>query len=101
MRNVKIRQGPEKYDLLLFVTGMSVVSIKAIENIKAVCDKYLKNRYTLEIIDIYKKPEILEEYDIIASPTLVKKSPMPIKRLIGDMSDTGKLLAGLGLNTIN
>ncbi len=85
------------YVLQLFITGASHNSIRAVHNLKEICDTYLKGRYTLEITDIYQQPLIAEKEQIIALPLLIKKSPLPLKRLIGDMSDTQKVLVGLGL----
>jgi circadian clock protein KaiB len=87
----------EIYNLKLFVTGMSITSVRAIENIKAICEKYISDNYNLEIIDIHKHPATLLEYDIIACPTLVKESPGDFKKLIGDMSNESKVLSGLGI----
>jgi circadian clock protein KaiB len=77
---------------------MARSSVTAIENIKAICNEFLNDNYTLEIIDIYKNPDVLEEEDIIACPTLIKKFPAPARRFIGDLSDTPKVLTGLGIN---
>lgn len=83
------------YIFLLFVTGMSIRSVKAIENIKSLCEQYLKGRYTLEVVDVFKSPEEVEQYNIIACPTLLRIAPLPTKRLVGDLSDTGKVLTTL------
>jgi circadian clock protein KaiB len=85
------------YVLQLFVTGILPNSVRAIGNIKAICEKYLKDRYELEIIDIYQQPDLAIAENIIAVPVLIKKSPYPQERLVGDMSDTDKVLKGLGL----
>ena len=87
----------EKYVLKLYVTGMSAASIKAIENIKIIVENHLKDRCDLEIIDIYIHPGITESQQLVACPTLIKESPLPRKRLIGDLSDRSKVLAGLGI----
>ena len=87
------------FSLKLFVTGASPNSARAIANLKGICDKYLTKKYDLEIIDVYQQPLKAKNADIIALPMLVKSFPLPLKRLIGDMSDTGKVLRGLGLNT--
>jgi circadian clock protein KaiB len=86
-----------KYLLRLYVTGTTPHSIKAIENIKEICEENLQGRYTLEVIDLYKNPEIARTEQIIAAPTLIKKLPMPLRRIIGDMSESEKVLAGLDL----
>lgn len=85
------------YRLRLFVTGATPNSSRAISNLKEVCETYLKGRYELEIIDVYQQPLIVGDEQIIALPMLVKKFPFPERRLIGDMSDTNKVLKGLSL----
>jgi circadian clock protein KaiB len=89
----------EPYVLKLYVTGMSLGSVRAIENIKEICEEYLQNRYDLEIIDIYQYPNSMYENDIIASPTLIKKEPHPVKKLIGDLSNRERVLAVLSIKT--
>jgi circadian clock protein KaiB len=101
-KNINVKEkaedfGEEKYILRLFVTGILPNSIHAIENIKSICDVYLKGRYELEIIDIYQQPSLALTEDIIAIPVLIKKFPLPETRLIGDLSDTEKVLKGLNL----
>lgn len=85
------------YILKLYITGASPNSGKAISNIKRICDEHLKNGYKLEIIDIYQQPDIASKEEIIALPLLIKSSPLPVKKLIGNMSDTKKVLKGLEL----
>ncbi len=87
----------EEYILRLFVTGASPNSTRAITNLKDICEKHLKGNYTLEIIDVYQQPLIAENEQIIALPMLIKKSPGPERRLIGDMSDIEKVLRGLSV----
>jgi circadian clock protein KaiB len=89
----------EVYALKLFITGASPNSARAIANLKSICEKYLAKNYDLEIIDVYQQPLKAQHEQIIALPMLVKSFPLPLKRLIGDMSDTGKVLRGLGLNS--
>ena len=72
-------------------------SIRAISNLKQICEQYLAGRYVLEIVDIYQTPSLAGEEQIIALPLLVIKAPLPQRRLIGDMSQTDKVLKGLGL----
>jgi len=88
----------EGYVLRLLVTGATPNSSRAISNLKEICETYLKGRYELEIIDVYQQPLIAESEQIIALPLLIKKSPLPQKRLIGDMSDIEKVLRGLSLS---
>ena len=94
---VKENTLPE-YNLRLFITGASPNSIKAISNLKTICDKYLQGRYTLEVIDIYQQPEAASFEQVIAVPLLIKSSPAPFKRLVGNMSDTAQVLKGLQIN---
>lgn len=86
--------------LRLFVTGASPNSIRAVENINKLCEQYLRGNYELRIIDIHQQPELAQDEDIIALPLLIKKAPGKQRRLIGDMSDTNKVLRGLGLPEI-
>ena len=85
----------QKYLLRLYITGASTRSNRAVLNIKLLCQEHLQNRYTLEVVDIYQQPGRASEGQVIASPTLVKHLPLPIRRFIGDMSDHKKILLGL------
>ncbi|RYU91193.1 circadian clock protein KaiB [Mucilaginibacter terrigena] len=85
------------YVLRLFITGASPNSIRAVENVKSICEKYLNGNYELEVIDIHQQPELAEGEDVIAVPLMIKKAPYPERRMIGDMSDTHRVLKGLGL----
>jgi circadian clock protein KaiB len=87
----------KKYVLRLFVTGILPNSINAIKNINIICEQYLKGNYELEIIDIYQQPSLALTEEIIAVPVLIKKFPLPQERMIGDLSNTEKVLKGLGL----
>jgi circadian clock protein KaiB len=87
----------EKYVLRLYVTGMTPRSTRAIQNIKKICDEELKGRCDLQVIDIYQRPVLAEGEQIIATPTLVKKLPLPLRRFIGDLSDTERIVLGLDL----
>ena len=91
------RQADQQYVLRLYVAGMSPRSTQAVANIKNICDEYLKDRYTLEVIDLYTRPTLAEGEQIIAAPTLIKKLPLPLRRFIGDMSNIEKLIVGLDL----
>jgi len=86
-----------KYVLRLYVSGSTLKSALAVENIKRICEHYLKNRYDLEVIDIYQQPNLARDEQIVAVPTLIKRLPRPLRRLIGDLSDQDKLLLGLDL----
>lgn len=87
----------EVYLLRLYITGMTPNSKRAVENVKRICEQHLSGRYELEVIDIYQQPSLAQEEQIIAAPTLIKKLPGPLRRLIGDMSNTEKVLVGLDL----
>ncbi len=92
-------QANTRYLLRLYITGMTPHSSRAIENLRAICEEYLPNQYDLEIIDIYQHPVLLEGEQIIAAPTLIKKLPAPIRRLVGDMSNKESVLLGLDLRS--
>lgn len=87
----------EIYNLRLFVSGTSPISVKAINNLQDICEKHLKGRYELEIIDVHQQALLLSNEDVTALPTLIKKFPLPKRKLIGDLSDTNRVLKGLGL----
>ena len=85
------------YILRLYVTGSSHRSLQAVYNLKKLCEEYLPDDYDLEVIDIYENPDAARDEQIIAAPTLVKKLPQPIRKFVGDMSNTQKILVGLDL----
>jgi circadian clock protein KaiB len=87
----------ERYILRLYVTGMTSRSSRAVSNLKAICEEYLEGRYDLEVIDIYQQPVLTKGEQIIAAPTLIKKLPLPMRRIIGDMSNRERVLLGLDL----
>lgn len=87
----------KEYVLRLYVAGTTSKSIRAVANIKEICENSLKNRYDLEVIDIYQQPVLVKGEQIIAAPTLVKQLPLPLRKFIGDMSDTERILVGLDL----
>ena len=84
-----------KYILHLYIAGMDSKSMKAIENLRKILDEHLKDQYDLEIIDICQNPEVAKKEQIIASPTLIKDLPSPVRTFVGDMSDKEKILLGL------
>ena len=86
-----------KYVLRLYISGSTSKSARAVENIKRVCEQHLKNRYDLEVIDIYQQAHLARDEQIVAVPTLIKRLPLPLRRLIGDMSNQKKVLFGLDL----
>jgi circadian clock protein KaiB len=87
------------YVLRLYVSGMTPNSIRAIENVRRICAEHLEGRYQLEIIDIYQQPIFAKEGQIVAAPTLVKELPPPLRKFIGDMSHTERILLGLDVRT--
>jgi circadian clock protein KaiB len=87
----------EYWELRLYVTGRSPNSIRAIENLQLTCEQYLAGRYHLEIVDLLENPRLAADDQILAVPTLVKKLPPPIRKIVGDLSDTERLLVGLQL----
>lgn len=90
-----------EYVLRLYVAGLTPRSRTAIENITNICEEYLQGRYDLEVIDVFKRPVLAREEQIIATPTLVKKLPVPLRRFIGDLSSKEKVLVGLDLRKHN
>ncbi len=86
-----------KYVLRLYVAGTTPNSQRAIENVRKICEEHLNGRYELEIIDIYQQPIFAKEGQIVAAPTLVKELPLPLRKFIGNMSETDKMLVGLDL----
>ena len=92
------RLSPEGlYKLRLFVTGSTPRSARAIANMRKICEENLRGRYDLEVVDVYEHPEATRELQVIATPTLVKILPEPLRRIIGDLSNEEKVLAGLNL----
>jgi circadian clock protein KaiB len=86
-----------KYVLRLYVTGMTPKSTRTIANVRKLCEEHLTGHYELDVIDIYQQLKLAKGEQIIATPTLIKKLPLPLRRLIGDMSDTERFLVGIGL----
>ena len=87
----------QHYYLRLFIAGATPRSIQALERLKALCETHLQERYELEVIDIYQSPAELGVENVVAIPTLVKKLPLPLRRIVGDLSDTEKVLKGLDI----
>jgi circadian clock protein KaiB len=79
------------------VTGLTTRSARAIENLQVLCQKHLPGRYELQVIDVYQQPELARSEQVVAIPTLIKKLPLPLRRLIGDMSDEERVLVGLDI----
>lgn len=87
----------QMYVLRLCISGMTPRSREAIVNLKHICETYLKGQYQLEVIDLYQQPELAAKYHVLATPTLLKTVPPPLRRLIGDLSDTAGSLRRLGV----
>jgi circadian clock protein KaiB len=88
-----------RYVLTLYVAGRSPKSVNAIANIKRLCEANLQGRYVLEVIDLYQQPQLAQAEQIIAVPTLIRKSPSPLRRIIGDMSNAERVLVGLDIRS--
>jgi circadian clock protein KaiB len=91
----------KEYVLRLYIAGTTSKSVRAVANIKEICKKNLANRFDLEVIDIYQQPTLAKEMQVIAAPTLVKQLPLPLRKFIGDMSNTDRILVGLEIKAAN
>lgn len=91
--------GNGKYVLRLYVAGMSPKSVQAIDNIKRICEEYLPDKYQLEVIDIYQYPIFAKDGQIVVALTLIKELPPPLRKLIGSMADTERVLLGMDLKS--
>jgi len=90
---------PAIYELRLYLAGHSPKSVRAVENLRRVCEEHLAGRYRIELVDLLENPQLARGDEIIAVPTLVRKLPVPVRKIIGDLSDTEKLLVGLQLRS--
>ena len=90
----------EKWNLRLYTAGQSPKSLAALDNLKRVCEEHLPGRYSIEVIDLLKNPRLAKDDQIVAIPTLVRKLPEPLRRIVGDLSDTERTLVGLQLRQI-
>lgn len=97
MRKPDPKKDKKKYVLKLYITGATRRSQKAITNLNSICEEYLQGRYDLQVVDIYQSPVLAKDADILAAPTLVKQLPLPVRRLIGDLSERGRVLVLLDL----
>jgi circadian clock protein KaiB len=93
----RTRQAKKSYELRLYVAGQTPKSIAAFANLKKICEEHLAGQYHIEVIDLLKEPQLASGDQIIAIPTLVRKLPEPIRKIIGDLSDTERVLVGLNL----
>ena len=91
----------DNFVLRLYIAGQTPKSVEAITNIKKICEENLKGHYVLDVIDLYQQPQLAQGEQIIAVPTLIKKLPPPLRRIIGDMSNTERVLVGLDLRKKN
>ena len=91
---------PERHVFRLFVTGMTARSSRAIANARSICEQHLANRYDLDIVDLYREPARARSEEIVAAPMLVRIRPLPLRRLVGDLSDTQSVLRSLGLGPV-
>ena len=90
--------GPRKmYSLRLYITGQTPRSAASIRNLRDVCDEFLEGRFELQVIDLYQRPELAKEAQVVAAPTLIKRLPLPLRRLVGDLSNKSEVLLGLDL----
>jgi circadian clock protein KaiB len=88
---------PTKWELRLYTAGQTPKSLAAIKNLKRVCEEHFAGRYEIEIVDLLKNPRLAKDDQIVAIPTLVRKLPEPVRKIIGDLSDTERTLVGLQL----
>jgi len=89
--------GRHDYVLRLFVTGHTEKSVRAVRNVTRLCEQHLHGHYDLEVVDLYQQPELAAEHQLVAAPTLIKMLPLPPRKMIGDMSDSRRVLTGLGI----
>jgi circadian clock protein KaiB len=99
MTSVNVTAG-EKWNLRLYTAGQSPKSLAALDNLKRVCEEHLPGRYSIEVVDLLKNPRLAKDDQIVAIPTLVRKLPEPLRRIVGDLSDTERTLVGLQLRQI-
>ena len=93
----KVKNKPETWHLRLYVAGQTPKSIAAFANLKKLCEEHLKGRYTIEVVDLLENPRLAKGDQILAIPTLVRKLPPPLRKIIGDLSNTERVLVGLNL----
>ncbi|HLO50974.1 MAG TPA: circadian clock KaiB family protein [Kamptonema sp.] len=90
----------ERWELRLYVAGQTPKSVRAFANLKKICEQYIETQYRIEVIDLLQNPELAKQDQILAIPTLVRKLPIPIRQIIGDLSNQEKVLLGLDLRKI-
>jgi circadian clock protein KaiB len=92
-----VKAKPVKYTLRLYVAGQTPKSVAALANLKEICEEHLAGRYQLQVVDLLEKPQLAQGDQILAIPTLVRKLPLPVRKVIGDLSNTERVLIGLDL----
>lgn len=100
LKEIADKEGPgtsDKWDLRLYVAGQSPRSLTAFANLKKICEEHLQGRYNIEVVDLVKHPQLAAGDQILAIPTLVRKLPQPLRKIVGDLRDTEKALVGLQL----
>jgi circadian clock protein KaiB len=93
--------GQNQFVLRLYVTGTTARSTRAIANLREVCEQHLPDRYELQVVDVYQQPELAAREQLVAVPTLIKRLPLPLRRLVGDLSNRQRVLAGLDLSVVS
>ncbi len=91
------RAAGERYVLRLYIAGTTPASSRSVENLRALCDEHLSGRYELTVVDVFQQPVLARDAQIVAVPTLIKKLPTPLRRIVGDLSDAHRVLLGLDL----
>jgi circadian clock protein KaiB len=91
------RASSERYELRLYIAGTTAASSRSVENLRAICEQHLSGRYELLVIDVFQQPTLAKDAHIIAVPTLIKKLPAPLRRIVGDLSNEQRVLVGLDL----
>lgn len=94
-------EGPEQWQLRLYVAGQTSRSLAAMRNLKKLCEEHLPGRYQIEVIDLIANPRLAKDHQIIAIPTLVRELPDPVRKIIGDLSDTERTLVGLDVRRVD
>ncbi len=101
MNSATTGDSAEKWNLRLYTAGQSPKSLAALDNLKRVCEEHLAGRYSIEVVDLLKNPRLAKDDQIVAIPTLVRKLPEPLRRIVGDLSDTERTLVGLQLRAVS
>jgi circadian clock protein KaiB len=100
-KNSSKAPNPEAWELRLYVAGQTAKSVTAFNNLKKICEEYITGNYTIEVIDLLKNPTLAKGDQILAVPTLVRKLPVPIRKILGDLSNTQRVLVGLDLRPMD